>query len=208
MHRSMIVLVVVFTVSLILQVSAIGGIKQAVDSNKNYCEKSKSKNKPPLRDLIIKKAAFNAACNTIVLSLANLPECEDCAAAKIVAHKLKQATKRIEVINDYLSYYTPNPQDLDLNEKSAVGIIYRSIRDDADAIGSALDRWSEDESPDWYLNPWMLGAIIACAIAVPLGDDLLEENCNSVDNEVDCRRIGCDWWVDQKNIGHCSETGP
>ena len=190
-------------VSLLLQVSAIGEIKQVFDNNNNYYEKSYSDSKHPLKDLIKKKAAFDAACNTIVLTLANLPECEDCPAAKKAANKLKQATKRLEKINNYLSYDTPNPQNLGLKEKAASSIIYRSMRDDAYMISITLDRWRL-RLEEFLKNPWFLGAIVVTAIAVPLAIDNQEEICNSVVNEDDCNDIGgCYWYTDQQGDNHC-----
>ena len=157
-----------------------------------------------LRGLIINKAAFDATRNSIILTLANLPECEECPGAIVATNTLKQATKRLEKINDNLISAIPDPEELTLNEKAAAGLIYRSIRDDAFAISSALDRWSEKYSSDSILNPWMIGAAIACAIVVPLAVDNQSEICNSVDNEDDCNDIGgCYWYVDQGNYGHC-----
>jgi hypothetical protein len=203
MQRSLVIGLIVFAVSLLLQVSAIGEIKQVFDNNNNYYKKSYSDSKHPLKDLIIKKAAFDAACNTIVLTLANLPECEDCPAAKKAANKLKQATKRLEKINDYLSYDTPNPLDLGLKEKAAISIIYRSMRDDAYMISITLDRWRL-RIEELLKDPWFLGAIVASAIAVPLAIDNQEEICNSVLNEDDCNDVGgCYWYTDQQGNGHC-----
>lgn len=208
MRRLLAIGLIIFAVSLLLQVSAIGEMEQITDNNSNYYEKSYSNSKSPLKSLIVKKAAFDAACNTITLTLADLPECEECTAAKVADLKLKKATRDLERINDYLSYETPNPQGLDLKEKSALGIIYRSIRDDAYAISSALDRWRQSED-SLLKNPWVLGAIVVTAIAIPLAIDNEEENCNSADNEDDCELIGCTWFDNQQGLAICTGSdGP
>ena len=207
MRKSLAIGLVIFSVSSFIAVSAMGGMYQGFENDLNFFDKSNANNKHPLRDFIVKKAAFDAACNTIVLTLAILPECEECPDAKAADLKLKKAVRDIEKFNDYLSYNTPFPQVLDLKEKSAMGIIYRSIRDDAYSISITLDRWRL-YLEDLLNNPWAIGAIIVGAIAVPLevAEDNINEICFSVENEEECNLIGCYWYSNQQNSGgHCGD---
>jgi len=207
MRKVLAIGLVIFTVSLFIPVSAIGGMYQVYKNNVNFYDKSDANNKHPLKNLIVKKAAFDAACNTIILTLAKLPECEECPDAKVADLRLIKAVRDIEKFNDYLSYDVPYPQVLDLKEKSAIGIIYRSIRDDAYSINITLERWRL-RLEELLKNPWFIGAIVVGAIAVPLevAEDNINEICFSVDNEEECKLIGCYWYSNQQNSGgHCGD---
>jgi len=207
MRRSLAIGLIVFALSLLLQVAAIGEMNQVDDINNDFSEISDTYNKHSLRNLIIKKAEFDAICNTIIMTLAKLPECDGCPAAKLADLKLKKAARELERFNESLTSDIPDLQYLDLKEKSAIGTIYRSIRDDAYSIGTTLDRWRL-RLEELLNNPWVIGAIVVSAIAVPLeiADDNINEICFSVDNEEECNLIGCYWYSNQQNSdGFCGD---
>ena len=144
-----------------------------------------------LGGLIINKAAFDDTCNTIILTLANLPECEECPDAIVTSNALRQATKKLEKINENLIFAIPDPEELTLKQKAAAGLIYRTIADNAYMIADVFGLWT------YAPVVGVLGLVLDTA------DDADSDNCNSIENADDCEEAGCYWYIDNYQQGQC-----